>query len=147
MSGARALCCALLALAPSVGARGAPPAAAQLEITTLLRDVGTSGCEFYRNGTWYDAKRAQAHLDMKYRDLARRDQIATAEDFITRAATRSSLSGQAYQIRCPGNAVEPSDQWLRDRLLRNRARSAAGITRTTPLAKPAGQERTISRLS
>ena len=102
--------------------RRAPPQSAQLEINTLLVDVGTSGCEFYRNGSWYDSKRAQSHLHLKYQALAARDQIASAEDFISRVATRSSLSGNAYLIRCPDTPVQPCGQWLRDQLLRNRAR-------------------------
>ena len=42
---------------------GAPaPAAAQAEIAHLLSKVGSSGCEFFRNGSWYGAQQAQAFL-------------------------------------------------------------------------------------
>ena len=47
------------------------------------------------------------------------DRITTlnvGEDFIDRAATKSSLSGLAYQIRCKGSAAVPSGQWLYDAL-------------------------------
>jgi hypothetical protein len=132
----RAQCCAILVLVWAGAAPAAVPASTQLEINALLADVGTSGCEFYRNGTWYDARRAQEHLTMKYQALARRNQIATAEDFIALVATKSSLSGERYQIRCPSTPLEYSAQWLKDRLQRNRARDAAGMISTAPLTGP-----------
>jgi membrane-associated phospholipid phosphatase len=59
----------ILALMLVPAARAAPPAMAQTETNHLLDFVGSSGCEFYRNGSWYDAKRAQAHLRSKYQWL------------------------------------------------------------------------------
>ena len=56
----------ILALMLVPVARAAPPAMAQTEINHLLEFVGSSGCEFYRNGSWFDSKRAQAHLRSKY---------------------------------------------------------------------------------
>jgi hypothetical protein len=97
-------------------ARGEVPPTARVEIEYLLQRVGTSGCEFYRNGSWYDAGRAEAHLRDKYEYLDARHQINSAEDFIDRAATKSSLSGQVYQLRCNGSAAVPSGQWLYDAL-------------------------------
>jgi len=105
------------------GARGEAPRAAQVEIEYLLQYVGTSGCEFYRNGSWYDAGRAESHLRDKYKYLDARHQINSAEDFIDRAATKSSLSGLAYQIRCKGSTAVPSGQWLYDALTLHRRES------------------------
>jgi hypothetical protein len=65
-----------LALNILPAARAAPPAEAQIEINHLLGLIEQSGCEFFRNGTWYDAQRAQAHLRAKYDALAANDQIA-----------------------------------------------------------------------
>lgn len=110
----------ILALTLVQAARAAPSAQAQAEIDHLLGFVGSSGCEFYRNGSRYDSKRAQAHLRMKYQWLAGRDQIKTAEDFIEKAATRSSLSGEPYTVRCGGGAAITSNRWLRDELTRYR---------------------------
>jgi hypothetical protein len=117
-----------LALLPV--ARAAPLAIAQTEINYLLGVIESSGCEFYRNGSWYDSKQAQAHLRHKYQMLAAGDQINTAEDFIEKAASKSSLSGRAYQVRCGGEAVT-SNQWLRDVLARYRAHLAQGAPRPT----------------
>lgn len=104
----------MLGLVPVV--RAEPPASVQMEVNFLLGDVEASGCEFYRNGTWHDAKSAQAHLRAKYKYLVARNQINTAEDFIARAATESSFSGQPYEVRCNGGAPVASKQWLQDEL-------------------------------
>jgi hypothetical protein len=86
----------VVALNIAPGAHAAPPPAAQIEINHLLGLIQQSGCEFYRNGTWYDAQQARAHLRTKYDMLAADGQIKTAEDFIEKAASTSSMSGQPY---------------------------------------------------
>ncbi len=97
-----------------------PSEATRGEISHLLDYIGSSGCQYYRNGSWYDAQQARNHLEMKYNYLLKKKQIGTAEDFITRAATASSISGEAYQIQCPGQAPVPSAAWLLAELLRMR---------------------------
>ena len=101
-------------------ARAEPPASVQVEISFLLGYVEGSGCDFYRNGSWHDAKAAQAHLREKYMFLWARNQIKTAEDFIDKAGSTSSFSGQPYQIRCNGKPPVASRQWLGDELARLR---------------------------
>lgn len=110
----------LSALVPVSAAYAEPPISVQAEVNFLLGYVEGSGCAFYRNGSWHDSSAAQAHLRDKYRYLAARDLINSAEDFIDKAATGSSLSGQAYQVRCNGGATVTSSQWLRDELARLR---------------------------
>ena len=100
----------------SASAWAAPPAQAEREIERLIGALGASGCEFQRNGTWYPASEAQAHLRRKYDYLRKRDLVDTAEQFIERAGTRSSMSNKAYAVRCPGKAAVPSAQWLGARL-------------------------------
>ena len=102
-------------------ARAEPPVNVQREINFLLSYIGSSGCEFYRNGTWSDSKTAQTHLRDKYNYLVAGNQINTTEDFIEKAATKSSLSGQSYKVRCNGSATVSSKQWLRDELTHIRA--------------------------
>lgn len=97
-------------------AQAAPPAKAQREIEQLIGALGASGCEFQRNGTWHAAGEAQAHLRRKYDYLVRRDLVASAEQFIERAGTKSSMSGKAYAVRCPGKAPVSSAAWLGARL-------------------------------
>jgi hypothetical protein len=113
--------------------RAAPPPIAQAEISYLLDFVEHSGCQFYRNGTWYDSKTARAHLQSKYEMLAGGGRINSAEDFIDKAATSSSLSGQPYQVRCDGGEPIASSQWLRGVLSRYRPHDALRETRGAPV--------------
>jgi uncharacterized protein DUF5329 len=117
----RPLVFAVMAVLLMPAARATPPPAAVVEINYLLQHIEASGCEFYRNGSWYDAAQAKAHLRLKYDYLAARNQIGSAEDFIDKAASKSSLSGRAYKIRCAGAAEVESNPWLRDALERYRA--------------------------
>ena len=145
----------ILALMLVPVARAAPPAMAQTEINHLLEFVGSSGCEFYRNGSWFDSKRGQAHLRSKYQWLAPRDQINTAEDFIEKAATRSSLSGQPYEVRCDGGEAMKamtSNRWLHDELTRYRTpgshqQKAPRMMRGAPGIDAPGSSRKLSRPS
>ena len=107
-----------LLLAPL--ARAEPATNVQIEVSFLLGYVEGTGCQFYRNGTWHNSKEAQVHLRDKYKWLKARNLINTTEDFIDRAATQSSFSGQAYAVACNGGASIPSSQWLRAELARLR---------------------------
>jgi len=101
-------------------AHGGPMTDAQLEINYLLSDVEKSGCEFYRNGIWYDATAAHTHLRNKYEYLLALSSIRTTEDFIEKAATESNITGQAYEVKCNGGAAMEGSRWLRDELARFR---------------------------
>lgn len=117
----------LFALLASVAApaQAAPPPQAEREIEQLIAALARSGCQFQRNGSWYDSGQAQAHLRKKYAYLRKRDMVASAEQFIERAGSESSMSGRAYQIRCGSAAAMPSAAWLRARLNEIRAKPAA----------------------
>lgn len=82
------------------------------EIVALLDALGTSDCRFYRNGSWYSASDAQAHLTRKYEYLRKKKLIGSSEDFITNGGTKSSRSGEAYQVQCGRNKSVPSSEWL-----------------------------------
>lgn len=97
------------------------PADAQAEIHYLLDFVEISGCEFYRNGIWYDSVQAQEHLRKKYEYLSARSRIHTTEDFIQLAASKSSMSGKPYEIRCGDSTPSAASNWLAEVLLRYRA--------------------------
>jgi hypothetical protein len=94
---------------------------ARKEIDGLLSAVGSSGCEFMRSGKAHPAAEAQQHLQKKYDYLATRDKLSSTEDFIVKAATRSSMTGEAYGIRCSGAPQQPSEEWLKARLKEIRA--------------------------
>jgi len=105
---------ALAAALPAVTA--APPPTTRSEIQALLRTVGYSKCQFYRNGRWYGGRDAQRHLKEKYDYLVNRGLIHDTEDFIAGAGTRSSVSNRPYRVRCPNQPEQPSAQWLHDRV-------------------------------
>lgn len=93
----------------------------QQEIAHLFATLETSNCQFNRNGSWYNAKEASGHLATKYKYLQNKDLVPSAEKFIERAATGSSLSGKAYQIKCADNVAQPSAPWFRAALVKYRA--------------------------
>lgn len=97
------------------------PAAARGEIDSLLWRLAVSGCEFKRNGSWHTAEEAQAHLRRKLDYLEKKSAVASTDQFIQRAATKSSMSGKPYQVRCGNQARVPSSRWLRTELQKLRA--------------------------
>ncbi|MCD9086946.1 DUF5329 domain-containing protein [Stenotrophomonas sp. SY1] len=104
---------AAVALATAAAsAVAAPSPTAQREITGLMQALETSGCRFQRNGSWHDAAQARSHLQRKYDYLLKRDLADTAEQFIDRAASRSSISGKAYRVACPGAAEQDAGPWF-----------------------------------
>jgi hypothetical protein len=109
---------AAVAMAMATGgvALAAPTAKAQGEIDALIAGLGASGCQFERNGSWYEAKAARDHLQKKYTYLRKHDMADTAELFIERGASKSSMSGKSYRVRCQGKAPETSERWFRQRL-------------------------------
>ena len=113
-----------LSLIPA--AIAAQSATTHTEIVYLIDAVERSNCEFLRNGSWYDARQAATHLRNKYQLLSATDQIASAEDFITKAASQSSFSGRAYGLRCRGGALVSSAQWLTTALAKYRGALVRG---------------------
>jgi hypothetical protein len=105
----------------------ASPPVAQAEVEYLLTAVASSGCEFDRNGEWFDSQKASSHLRVKYDALVALGRPVTAVDFIDKVATKSSLSGRPYLIRCAGGEPAPTNQWLREVLERYR-RCASSAT-------------------
>ena len=100
---------AALALAVSPLVAGAPLDASKGEIDHLLQYIGDSSCTFVRNGSEYPADKAREHLASKYHFVGSR--ISTADDFIKYLATQSSMSGEAYHVRC-GNVDALSGAWI-----------------------------------
>ncbi len=105
-----------LLFAATAVAAAPPTASARAEIDALIAALGDSGCRFERNGDWHDASAARAHLQRKLDQLLKRDAVTTAEQFIERAASRSSISGDAYHVKCGDAAPVASGEWLSGRL-------------------------------
>ncbi len=83
------------------------------EIEYLLSFVSASDCVFIRNGREHDSSDAASHLRKKYRRASRH--AKTAENFIDRLATGSSLSGKPYTVMCDGEVLMTGD-WLHQAL-------------------------------
>jgi Family of unknown function (DUF5329) len=98
---------------------------AKNEIESLLSRLETSGCQFYRNGSWHSSGEARAHLARKLDYLVGKGAVASAEQFIERAATKSSMTGQPYLVKCGSSPPVQSGTWLFSRLQAMRATSPA----------------------
>ncbi|RYG35742.1 MAG: hypothetical protein EON93_06125 [Burkholderiales bacterium] len=101
----------------------ASAASAQVPSSVTTREVGQlfsalreSNCEFSRNGTWYNAQKASEHLQRKYDYLLKKKLVTSTESFIELAATKSSMSGKAYQVRCGKAAPVSSQSWFTNKL-------------------------------
>lgn len=89
-----------------------PPKA---EIEALLGYLkNLDGAVFIRNGSEHTATEAAAHLRLKSEKQA--GKIKTAEDFIALCGTKSSISGQRYQIRLKNGQLRYANDWLTERL-------------------------------
>jgi len=65
------------------------PASPIDEINHLLYFVEVSDCTYERNGTFHKGSAEVKHINKKYHSFA--DDISSAEDFIKRSATKSTL--------------------------------------------------------
>ena len=108
------------------GVAAQAPSATRAEIDMLFKQLQASGCQFNRNGTWYSGAEAQSHLIKKLEYFENKNMIKNTEDFIAHAASVSSSSGKAYQVKCGNNSAMESKIWLLDQLkiLRSTASSA-----------------------
>lgn len=76
----------------------AGPPSEKAKIEALIRAVeGLKDARFIRNGREYDSSSAAKFLRGKWESQGK--EIATARDFIAKAASSSSTSGKPYQIR------------------------------------------------
>ena len=97
---------------------------AQAEIDALLNRLGASKCQFYRNGSWHSGSQARDHLQMKFDYLVEKGLITDSEEFIEKAGTESSISGQPYKVRCPNQEDQPSAVWLGSELRKIRQKDS-----------------------
>jgi Family of unknown function (DUF5329) len=111
----------LAALITGSAAAAEPSPADRKGIEHLFARLESSGCQFFRNGSWHSAKDASSHLRQKYKYLLDKGVISTAESFIEQGAATSSVSGKPYQVHCGGDAKpEPSAMWFKAELAKYR---------------------------
>jgi hypothetical protein len=106
----------LLAMA-ALPLRAAPPAQEQTRIERLIRYVESQkAIKFIRNGTEYTAEDAGKFLRGKLEAMG--SEVTTARQFIKRIASRSSMSGQPYQVRLADGQTVLAENFLEDELQR-----------------------------
>ncbi len=94
-----------------------PDAREQARIDRLIQAVGKrTDIAFIRNGTAYDSAQAAEFLDGKLK--WRIGKVTTVQDFIEQIGTRSTSSGDIYQVRLKDGTVIPSAVFLRQELER-----------------------------
>jgi hypothetical protein len=110
------------------------------EIEALLGYLKSlDGAAFIRNGSEHTAVEAEAHLRMKWEKQS--GKIHSADDFIALCGSKSSMSGQRYQIRFKEGAVRYCDEVLTERLseIRKKANQSPEPTAMS-VTPPAAQE-------
>lgn len=119
----KAIAFAVALLLTDVAFASSPTPNTTQEINSLFATLRVSGCEFFRNGSWYSAEKASDHLQGKYEAVRKKGLITNTESFITLAASKSSLSGKAYEVRCGTAAPVSSQSWFTKQLDAIRARA------------------------
>ena len=110
----------LLALFSQLALAGWPEEKAKID--QLLQKISEQkGAKFIRNGEPHPASKATEHLKMKLENAQKmfwtpKKSEWTAEMFIEKIATKSSLSGKLYQIRFSDGRTVNSGDWLRTQL-------------------------------
>lgn len=82
----------------------------RMEISHLLSFVKNSSCKINRNGKIYEGSDAASHIQKKY-DYFKND-IETTEQFIELSATKSTLSGKYYTVKCGDTEPIKTREWL-----------------------------------
>ncbi|MBI4881195.1 MAG: DUF5329 family protein [Planctomycetes bacterium] len=85
------------------------------KIERLIALVGSmQDAVFIRHGAEYSAEDGAEHLRWKWE--AAGDRIHTAQQFVEEIATRSSATGELYQIRLADGTLVPAGEYLKGRL-------------------------------
>ena len=120
---ARALLGAALAsasLSLQAGGLGDP------EVDHILTFVRHSQCTFIRNGSDHTSAEAADHIAMKAKHAG--VTVTNGDTLIDLVASKSSITGQPYHVRCPGLPEMESATWLHGELNRYRKSLAPAAT-------------------
>jgi hypothetical protein len=101
--------------AESRPATSRPALSENAKIERLLDAIAKStDAKFIRNAAEHDGKAAADHLRSKWRSAS--SEIKTAQDFIDKIATASSMSGKPYEVKLSDGAKVKLRDWLTERL-------------------------------
>ena len=96
------------------------PAEQEAEVQHLISYLAESDCQMVRNGKTHSGTDGANHVRRKYAHFKK--EISNTEDFIRYSATKSTISGRYYEVLCPGEAPERSQDWLLKELKAYRSR-------------------------
>jgi hypothetical protein len=99
----------------AITATAKTPLSETQKIEFLITSIeNLKGAVFIRNGSEYSAEQAAHHLRMKWDSAG--SKVKTAQDFIERCASKSSMSGEKYQIRFANGKIEYSQDYFNEQL-------------------------------
>jgi hypothetical protein len=111
-------------MASSVMAKA--PLSETQKIESLITSIETlKGAVFIRNGSEYSSEQAAHHLRMKWDKAG--SSVKTAQDFIEKCASKSSMSGEKYQIRFANGKTEYSQDYFNEELRKISPPSAVSL--------------------
>ncbi len=85
--------------------------AQEARINAMLAALGKQhSLIFVRNGSDHTAAEAESHLRLKLSKTRKR--LDTAEQFIDKVASKSSISGAPYEVKIPGQESEKAAVFL-----------------------------------
>ncbi|MBP6123748.1 MAG: DUF5329 domain-containing protein [Providencia sp.] len=87
----------------------------KIRTEALLTELGKQqNLTFTRNGTEHSAVDAESHLRLKLGKTHKR--LQTAEQFIDNVASKSSITGEQYQVKDGQGNIIPANKYLHDLL-------------------------------
>jgi ribonuclease HI len=98
------------------GGQSAQATNAKMEIDALIDGLSKLDAQFIRNGESHSAREAAEHLRRKLKRAGITPEQLTAELFIEKLATGSSMTGEPYQIEWPDGHREAAADYLRGEL-------------------------------
>ena len=99
------------------------PPETQHEVQHLINFVSNSPCQIVRNGSAHDGPEAIKHIQKKYKYF--KDDIKTTEQFIEYSATKSTMSGKYYIVKCESKNPVKTKDWLLQELKEYRANQSS----------------------
>lgn len=103
--------CAVVALLLTLPAYAKLNAHEEARIDAMLNALAQQkSLTFIRNGDAHNCDEAVSHLRLKLSNT--RNRIDTAEQFIDKVASSSSISGKPYIVRIPGKTDENAQPYL-----------------------------------
>lgn len=103
--------CAVMALFLTLPAFAKLNAYQEARINSMLDALGQKkDLIFVRNGDAHTCEEAVSHLRLKLGNT--RNRIDTAEQFIDKVASSSSITGKPYIVRIPGRSDENAQPYL-----------------------------------